>query len=690
MRPLRRLLAVLFAAAAGGGLAALAPPAALDGAAGDGAAALRALAAPGGFETPHVALVLLDETSVADPRLESTPRALMSPVWATLAETALASGAVSVGFDFIFAFDAAAFRIGEEAPLARHDDAFLQLLRREGRAGRLAIGRSAALAPARRFALMAGGASLAHVDIETEPDGVVRRVRTAFLTVEGGLAPTLSGALTGAAAAPQTLNIIPPAPLDSLPAARLADVLACAEEPGGAAALSAFFGGRVVLVGGALPGEDRFRAPDRFFPVQEAAPEAEGGPCALAPPPVRGPGGDLPGVFLHAAAADAVLSGWAPAPTAPAVDAALAALFAALAALAGLRLAPARAAAAAGGLAVLGFAGAAAALEAGVLAPAARPGLAALLGFGIGWAGRLLLLDRRARALRDSFSRYLAPSLVDRMLSQERLPALEGEPREVTVMFADLSGFTALSEKVNSGELEATVLTATVNAYLSIIAAEVERSGGYVDKFIGDAVMALWNAPVEAPDHARAAVRAAVAIRELVPAAGRRDRARNLPAFAVKIGVNAGPAIVGNVGTETRMNYTAIGDAVNLAARLEGLCSTFGTEIVLGPGVAAASAEDFDMLEIAPIRVKGRREPASVFTPLAKGSEPARIAAFAAALALWRTARFGEARAAWEALTEGAWPGAGAAAAMARFAREAEAGPPPPPDWDGAVTMTAK
>ncbi len=689
MRPLRRLLAVLVAAAAGGGLAALAPPTALDGAAGDGAAALRALVAPGGFAAPQVALVLLDEASAADPRLESTPRALMSPVWAALAETALAHGAVSVGFDFIFAFDAAAFRIGDEAPLARHDDAFLQLLRQEGRAGRLAIGRSAALAPARRFALMAGGAGLAHVDIETEPDGVVRRVRTAFRTAEGGLAPTLSGALTGAGDAPRTLNIIPPAPLDALPAARLADVLACAEA-GGAAALATFFGGRVVLVGGALPGEDRFRAPDRFFPTSETAPEAQGDPCALAPPSIRGPGGDLPGVFLHAAAADAILSGWAPEPTPPALDAALAALFAALAAFAGLRLAPARAAAAAAGLAALGFAGAAAALEAGVLAPAARPGLAALLGFAIGWAGRLLLLDRRARALRDSFSRYLAPALVDRMLSQERLPALEGEPREITVMFADLSGFTALSEKVNSGELEATVLTATVNAYLSIIAAEVERSGGYVDKFIGDAVMALWNAPVEAPDHARAAVRAAVAIRELVPAAGRRDRARNLPAFAVKIGVNAGPAIVGNVGTETRMNYTAIGDAVNLAARLEGLCSTFGTEIVLGPGVAAVSADDFDMLEIAPIRVKGRREPASVFTPLAKGAEPARSAAFAAALSLWREARFGEAAAAWEALTDGEWHGAGAAAAMARFAREAAEGTPPPPDWDGAVTMTAK
>ena len=125
MRPLCRLLAVLVAAAAGGGLAALAPPTALDGAAGDGAAALRAFVAPGGFEAPQVALVLVDETSAADPRLETTPRALMSPVWAGLTETALASGAVSVGFDFIFAFDAAAFRIGDEAPLARHDDAFL-------------------------------------------------------------------------------------------------------------------------------------------------------------------------------------------------------------------------------------------------------------------------------------------------------------------------------------------------------------------------------------------------------------------------------------------------------------------------------------------------------------------------------------------------------------------------------------
>lgn len=318
-----------------------------------------------------------------------------------------------------------------------------------------------------------------------------------------------------------------------------------------------------------------------------------------------------------------------------------------------------------------------------MLFPAARVGFAALIGFAVGWSGRLVFLDRRARALRAGFGRYVSPELVSRLLAQDRLPELDGEQRRITVMFADLSGFTALSERVDGK-----TLTATVNAYLAVIAGEVARSGGYVDKFIGDAVMAIWNAPADLPDHERAAVRAAVAIRDAVGAAARRDAAQGLPTFSIKIGLNSGPAVVGNVGSPDRLNYTAVGDTVNVASRLEGLPSVLATPVVVGADCAAAAAEDFAMLEVGSIQVKGRREPVAVFAPL-DVADRAWFAAYAEALARYRARDFAAAAAGWRALAAAPWNGASLAAAMAGLAEET-ARETLDDDWPGALVMRTK
>ncbi len=680
-RPLLMAATVAAAMAISAAGAAFIPRTAVDGAAIDAAAALRTFLSPAPERRSAAALILLDEKSLASERLAGTPRALMAPVWAETAELALASGARSIGYDFVFAFDAADLKIGGETPLARYDDDFLRLLRKEGRAGRLVIGRSAALPARPRFALMAGPKGQGNVEIEADPDGVVRRIRDAFRTSDGGLSPTLLGSLTGRAEG-EEVSIIPPAPLDALPAIGLSDLLDCRDA--GGAGLEDFFRGRVILVGGALPGEDRFRTADRF--MGPASPPV--GPCGAAAPVTRGQGGDIPGVYLHAAAADARISGWAPAPAPKALIGAVAAIAAALAALAGLFFAPGWAAGAAIAIALAGIAGSAAALEIGMQAPAARPGGSAALGFAFGWATRLLMLDRRTRALRASFSRYLAPALVDRIVAQDRPPDLAGETREVAIMFADLSGFTALTERARvAGEEK--LLTATLNAYLAIITGEVERTGGYVDKFIGDAVMAIWGAPTERAAPGLDAVRAAASIRDAVAARAAEDRARGLPNFAVKVGVHCGPAIVGNVGTETRMNYTAIGDTVNIAARLEGLSAGFGSRIALGEPAARAAAAEFAMLEIASIRVKGKSEPVGVFAPFPRRAE-AGFGPYAAALSLYRAGRFAEAEAAFRSVAAAGGPEAAIAEAMAGHAADAAVGPPPEPGWDGAVTMRTK
>jgi len=676
-----RLAVVLPVIAAGallaGLIAAFAPFTLIDGYADDAAAAARvAVVGSRDMGDAAVAVVLLDQESLARPPLTETPRALMSPIWAALAGKAFAHGADKVALDFILAYDAADLRVGETRPLKSYDAAFLRLLLREGRAGRLVIGRSRELAPARRFAAVAG-AGVAHVDIVSDGDGVTRRMRLGFAEPGGGVAPTLAGALLGAASA-EAVPITPPAPLTDLPTARAIDVLTCAD----AAALGRFFRGRTVLIGAGLPGEDRLRAPDRFM-RRAAVPARSEDPCALAPPALDiGPGG-IPGVLLFAGAVDAARSGWALATAPPLAVALAAAIVGAIVAFAGLGLAPASAAAVAAAVATLGFAGAAAAQEASVLFPAARLGFAALIGFAVGWSGRLVFLDRRARALRAGFGRYVSPELVSRLMAQDRLPELDGEQRHVAVMFADLSGFTALSERVDGK-----TLTATVNAYLTVIADEVARSGGYVDKFIGDAVMAIWNAPADHDDHERAAVQAAVAIRDAVAAAAARDAAAGLPTFSIKIGVNSGLAVVGNVGSPDRLNYTAVGDTVNVAARMEGLPSVLATPVVIGADCACAAAADFAMLEVASIQVKGRREPVAVFAPL-NAADRTWFADYAAALAAYRARDFAAAAARWRALAAAPWNGASLAAAMAGLAEDT-AREPLDDDWPGALVMRTK
>ena len=266
---LRIVLQVLIASVIfGAALAASVPYSSLGGAADDAAAAVRhSLFGPRSLSGAKVVTIALDRRSVNHPRLAATPRALMSPIWAEIAAKAFDHGAEKVALDFILAFDGGDLRVGDETPLRQYDTPFLRLLRSEGRKGRLVIGRSQELLPARRFTATAGASGVAFVEIDADVDGVIRRARTRYATADGELSPTLSGALLGEGA-PEEVAITPPAPLTTLPTVSVADVLDCADD----AALERLFAGRMVLSGGSLPGEDRFRAPDRYMYDEESAP----------------------------------------------------------------------------------------------------------------------------------------------------------------------------------------------------------------------------------------------------------------------------------------------------------------------------------------------------------------------------------------------------------------------------------
>ena len=242
--------------------------------------------------------------------------------------------------------------------------------------------------------------------------------------------------------------------------------------------------------------------------------------------------------------------------------------------------------------------------------PPLLPAAAALAVYGAAALAGYAFVRRRARQTRAMFAQYVPPAVVSRLIAQPELMRLGGEAREVTLMFTDLANFTTLSEQL-SAEQTVEVLTAYFNAMTPI----VHATGGTVDKFIGDAVMAFWGAPLDDPQHAEHAVTAAILMQQAMQVLVADLRARGLPPIHMRIGLHTGRVVVGNVGSEQRFSYTAIGDAVNLAARLEGANKAFGTGILLSAATAAQLPSSVALRALDDVVVKGKTEPVRVFTP---------------------------------------------------------------------------
>ena len=249
----------------------------------------------------------------------------------------------------------------------------------------------------------------------------------------------------------------------------------------------------------------------------------------------------------------------------------------------------------------------------GVWTASAIPMLAVVLTFIALSLYRYGLLDRERRHIRRVFQRYLAPSMVERVVANPRLPELGGELRELTVLFCDLRGFTTLSER-----LDPATLTRAVNTFLQAATDAILAHGGTVDKYVGDAVMAFWNAPLDQPDHPTLACRAALDIQRNL-AARNRNAVSGAPRLDAGVGINTGLCTVGNFGSNHRFDYSAIGDPVNVAARLESATRSYDTPILLG-GATAARIVGFVTRPIGSISLGGRAERLDVYALL--DSEP--------------------------------------------------------------------
>lgn len=234
------------------------------------------------------------------------------------------------------------------------------------------------------------------------------------------------------------------------------------------------------------------------------------------------------------------------------------------------------------------------------------PAMAVAAVFSVTMPVLLLLTSREKKFVRSAFSRYLAPSLVERLADDPSMLSLGGELRELTVLFCDIRGFTALSEG-----MDPQALTAMLNNFLTPMSDVLLTSEATIDKYMGDAIMAFWNAPFEIRDHRRCACLAALKMMETL------DELNSRTGYDLRIGIglNSGTCCVGNLGSSQRFSYSAIGDGVNVASRVEGLCKQYGISILLTDSVAEG-ASDLAILPIDVVQVAGRTEPVTLFTIL--------------------------------------------------------------------------
>lgn len=294
---------------------------------------------------------------------------------------------------------------------------------------------------------------------------------------------------------------------------------------------------------------------------------------------------------------------------------------------------------------------------------------------------------RKKKAISKAFGQYVPPELVDELAAHPDDLALGGETREMTVLFSDVRGFTTISEG-----LEATELTHLMNEMLTPMTRIIHQHRGTIDKYMGDAIMAFWGAPLHDPNHARHALEAGLAMVAAIPRLQEEFAARGWPPIKIGVGLNSGPMNVGNMGSEFRMAYTVLGDAVNLGSRLEGLTKQYGVDIMVS-GYTKAQVPDFAFRQLDMVRVKGKDHPVAIFEPLGPAAgldsqTSERLARHHQALELYRGQDFAAAAAIFNTLHQEEPNRLLYCIYRDRISHFRET--PPPPDWDGAFTHTSK
>ncbi len=319
--------------------------------------------------------------------------------------------------------------------------------------------------------------------------------------------------------------------------------------------------------------------------------------------------------------------------------------------------------------------------------PLASPLLLVTLLFVFHMAWGFFVETRGKRQLAKLFGQYIPPELVEEMDKAPEEVSLAGESREMTVLFSDVRGFTSISENLEPSEL-----TRLMNAFLTPMTRIIHQHRGTIDKYMGDAVMAFWGAPLADPDHARHALHAAWEMQRMMKALQPQFEHEGWPPLEVGIGLNSGVMNVGNMGSEFRMAYTALGDAVNLGSRLEGLTRTYGVDVIVSESTRHAVPE-FEFRELDVVRVKGKDRPVAIYEPIGPIEELDRdtrkaIKRYHAALAKYRQRDWDTAEREIFSLSREYPDDTVYAMYLDRIMHYRNH--PPPADWDGVFTHQTK
>jgi len=590
--------------------------------------------------TVPVVFVAIDHASLSRPDLSALPRALFQPIWARLIDGLLDAGARRIAFDTVFAYAGSDFQVGNFA-LPEYDRSLVDALAR-GRE-RIVLGRFPTLPPAPAFLKAVGAARVGVLDVQIESDGRVRSTGPLARLPDGriafGFAALAAGWSISQAAAVPRLLIAPSGPLTETPTYSLGTLLDCLASADGARRVRGAVTGRVVVVGTSVLGEDEHRGPTRFFAASVPRSASNDG-CEPKPGLAgRTEQESLPGALLQIAA---IQSGASERRVSLAPDwlrvvsgAALAVLFGMIAlkdesaltiseqdvspvSVMLVQLLRSLIIGLAGPFLVGGMISVACFTLAAFWLPMGYPIVATSLAFGtilgLRW-GRHRALFRR---LYRTAGRYLPPARLAELARGGFAEIPAGQEREVSILLADLVGFTSFS---NEPDRSASEVVAVANRYFTMMQAAIDRHGGCSDKFLGDAVLAFWNGLADEPNHALEALAAA---RDIVSAVSNAESASGAR-LAARVVVCSGRVYVGDLGARQRSNFTIIGPAVNETFSLEKLPDFYGVPLLVaastaemirrsasGAGSAAALAGSV-LVRLDDVELKGFGEPRSIY-----------------------------------------------------------------------------
>jgi adenylate cyclase len=558
---------------------------------------------PGTEADPRIVVVAIDDESVAAVGRWPWSRA----VHAELVDVMAADGASLIGYDVTFGSPGEDDPTGDDAlatSIAAAGNVVLtETATFEGKPGDLLVAQDL-FPPVPAFADAA--AAVGHANTFPDVDGVIRALPPVIETTEGDLVPSLSFALAQLATGqvgsvkvrPDGVQVgsleVPTGDVHlqdlnfaaAYPTISALDVLEGRFEPGA-------FDGTIVLVGATALGLGDLVA----TPLDKA--------------------GKQPGVLVHANALNTILTGSFLEPEPQTVTLLWVFAIGLFVALITLYLRPWLAVLVGAASSVGYFALVFQRFDSGTVMNMVYPTIAGAVAYVSALAVRYFTEVRERKYVTNVFGRYLAKDVVEEVLTSPEgaVATLDGASRPLAVLFADLRGFTAASE-----DAAPTEVVAALNDYLDAMTRAVVDEQGTIDKFMGDCVMAFWGAPRADPEYVTKAVRAAMRMQDLIEEAMTTGPAGNLKVKGCGVGLSVGEAVVGNIGSNERLDYTAIGDTVNTASRLCGVAGA-GEIVVTEPFAEVLPADEFRLGELPPLRVKGKAQVLRVFQVLREGQE---------------------------------------------------------------------